>query len=58
VAALESLRDWSPGGLTAPVTFGPGRRHGLNGVRLLRAGDAKSLSFRAVTGDRFFPPSF
>jgi len=58
VAALESLRGWPPGGLTAPVTFGPGRRHGLNGVRLLRAGDAKALSFRVVTGDRLFAPAF
>jgi len=58
VQALESLRGWSPGGLTAPVTFGPGRRHGLNGVRLLQAQRAADLSFRQVLPDQFFPAYF
>ncbi len=58
VKGLESLRDWSPGGLTAPVTFGPGRRHGLNGVRLLQAQRASDLSFRQVLPDQFFPAYF
>lgn len=58
VRALESLRDWSPGGLSAPLTFGPGRHHGLNGVRLLQALKAKDLSFRQVTGDQTFPSYF
>lgn len=58
VRALESLRDWSPGGLTAPVTFGPDRHHGLNGVRLLQALRARDLSFRQVTPDQRFPPLF
>ncbi|MBI5068624.1 MAG: ABC transporter substrate-binding protein [Deltaproteobacteria bacterium] len=58
VQALESLRAWSPAGLTAPVTFGPGRRHGLNGVRLLRAGKAADRSFTRVGADLLFPPLF
>lgn len=58
VRALESLQGWSPAGLTAPVTFGQGRRHGLNGVRLLRAGKASDRSFRRVGDDLFFPPLF
>jgi ABC-type branched-subunit amino acid transport system substrate-binding protein len=58
VRALESLRDWSPGGLSAPVTFGPGRHHGLNAVRLLQALRASDLSFRQVAGDQVFPPRF
>jgi ABC-type branched-subunit amino acid transport system substrate-binding protein len=58
VQALESLRGWSPAGLTAPVTFGPERRHGLNGVRLLRAGKAADRSFTRVGADLFFPPLF
>ncbi len=37
VEAMESLRDYVPEKLTAPITFGPNRRHGLNSVRLMRA---------------------
>lgn len=58
VKALESIQGWSPGGLTAPVTFGPERRHGLNGVRLLQAQRAADRSFRQVLPDQFFPPYF
>jgi ABC-type branched-subunit amino acid transport system substrate-binding protein len=38
VAALEGLRDFTPEGLGAPISFAPGRHHGLNAVRLMRAG--------------------
>jgi branched-chain amino acid transport system substrate-binding protein len=58
VKALESLSGWSPGGLTAPVTFGPGRHHGLNGVRLLQALKASDHSFRQVMPDQSFPSYF
>jgi ABC-type branched-subunit amino acid transport system substrate-binding protein len=58
LAALESLRGWSPEGLTAPVTFGPDRHHGLNGVRLLQAGKAADRSFRQVAPAVEFAPSF
>lgn len=58
VNALQSLSGWSPGGLTAPVTFGPGRRHGLNSVRLLQALKASDHSFRQVMADQFFAAYF
>ncbi len=58
VRALESLREWSPGGLSAPLSFGPGRHHGLNGVRLLQALRASDRSFREVVPDQRFPTSF
>jgi branched-chain amino acid transport system substrate-binding protein len=58
VAGLEGLRDWTPEGLGAPITFGPGRRHGLNCVRLLRAGPAAEASFTVVTPYQSFGPLF
>jgi ABC-type branched-subunit amino acid transport system substrate-binding protein len=58
VAALQGLRDFSPEGLTAPITFGPDRGHGLNCVRLLRAGKAVDASFSVVTPYRVFAPLF
>jgi hypothetical protein len=58
VAGLEGLRDWTPEGLSAPITFGPGRRHGLNCVRLLRAGPAAEASFTVVTPYQSFAPLF
>jgi branched-chain amino acid transport system substrate-binding protein len=58
VAGLEGLRDWSPEGLGAPISFGPGRRHGRNGVRLLRAGPSAEASFTVVTPYQDFAPLF
>jgi branched-chain amino acid transport system substrate-binding protein len=58
VAGLEGLRDWSPEGLGAPISFGPSRRHGRNGVRLLRAGPAGEASFTVVTPYQTFAPLF
>jgi branched-chain amino acid transport system substrate-binding protein len=37
VEALEGLKDYVPEKLSAPISFGPNRRHGLNSVRLMRA---------------------
>jgi len=58
VAALQGLSDWTAEGLSAPATFGPGRRHGRNSVRLLRAGRAADGSFRVITDYQSFPPLF
>jgi hypothetical protein len=58
VKALEGIRDWKPLPGFAPVTFGPGRRHGLNSLRLVRAGRAADLSFSVLTEYRSFPPLF
>ena len=58
VEAMESIRGFDTNGLTAPVTFGPNRRHGLNAVRLLRADKAKDNSFVEVMPYQVFQPHF
>jgi len=58
IAALESLRDYRPENLTAPITWTPARRHGLNTVRLMRAKKAADGSFTPVTGWQTFPSHF
>jgi branched-chain amino acid transport system substrate-binding protein len=58
IAALESLKDYRPENLTAPISWGPTRRHGLNTVRLMRAKKAADGSFTAVTGWQTFPARF
>ncbi len=58
VEAMESVRGWNAEGLHAPITFGPGRHHGLNSVRLLRAEKSADGSFSQVTGYQIFPPLF
>ena len=58
VTALEGIRDWKPVPGLAPVSFGPGRRHGLNSLRLARAGRAADRSFTLLTEYRSFPPLF
>lgn len=55
VAALETIKDWRPEGLGAPITFAPHRRHGLNAVRLMRAEKGKLVP---VTGWQIFPPLY
>ena len=58
IEAMESIRGFDTNGLTAPVTFGPNRRHGLNAVRLLRAEKAKDNSFVEVMPYQVFQPHF
>jgi ABC-type branched-subunit amino acid transport system substrate-binding protein len=59
VEAMETIRNWTPEGLRwAPITFGPGRHHGLNTVRLYRANKAADASFVPVTEFQTFPPLF
>lgn len=55
VTALEGISDFRPEGIGAPVSFGPGRRHGLNAVMLMRAEKGKLLP---VTGWQVFPPLY
>ncbi len=45
IEAMETIKDWTPEKLTAPITWGPNRRHGLNAVRLLQAKKAADTSF-------------
>ena len=59
VQAMETIQNWTPEGLKwAPMTFGPGRHHGLNTVRLYRANKAADASFVTVTDFQTFPPLF
>jgi ABC-type branched-subunit amino acid transport system substrate-binding protein len=59
VEAMEGIRNWVPEGLKwAPITFGPGRHHGLNTVRLYRANKAVDQSFVPVTEFLTFQPLF
>ncbi|MBI2466244.1 MAG: ABC transporter substrate-binding protein [Candidatus Rokubacteria bacterium] len=55
VEAMETIKDFVPEKLTAPITFGPNRRHGANAVRLMRAEKGNLVS---VTGWVLFPPHF
>ncbi len=58
IEAMESIKDWTPEKLTAPITWGPNRRHGLNAVRLMQAKKAGDASFATITGYQVFPPQF
>jgi ABC-type branched-subunit amino acid transport system substrate-binding protein len=58
VEAMETIKDWTPEKLTAPITWGPARRHGLNAVRLMQAKKAADTSFTTITGYQIFPPQF
>jgi ABC-type branched-subunit amino acid transport system substrate-binding protein len=58
VAAMETIKDWSPEGLTGNVTWGPNRHHGLNPIRMQRAGKAADASFTSITGYQPFPAHF
>ncbi len=58
VEAMEGIKDFDTMGLTAPITFGPNRRHGLNAVRLLRANKAADNSYVEVTPYQLFKPHF
>jgi len=58
IEAMETIKDWTPEKLTAPITWGPNRRHGLNAVRLMQAKKAADTSFATITGYQVFPPQF
>jgi hypothetical protein len=56
---MEGIRNWVPEGLKwAPITFGPGRHHGLNTVRMYRAKKAADQSFEPITEFQSFSPLF
>ena len=58
VKAMESIKDWDEDKLSAPITFGPDRRHGGNFVRLMRAVKASDGSIQQITGYQTFPPKY
>ncbi len=55
IKALESIKNWKPEGLGGPVSYGPDRHHGLNGIRMGRAqkGKIKVISDYAIFKSRF-----
>ncbi|MDP2627434.1 MAG: ABC transporter substrate-binding protein, partial [Candidatus Rokubacteria bacterium] len=58
IEAMESIKDWTPEKLTAPITWGPNRRHGLNPIRMMQGKKAADASFTVITGYQPFPPHF
>jgi branched-chain amino acid transport system substrate-binding protein len=56
VEAMETLRDFVPEKLTAPITFGPNRRHGANAVRFMKA--EKGQLVPVLPGYQIFSPHF
>jgi ABC-type branched-subunit amino acid transport system substrate-binding protein len=54
VEAMGTIKNWDAEKLTAPITWGPGRHHGLNAVRLMQAGKAADASFKPITGYQIF----
>ncbi len=59
LAAMETLKDYKEGGLIPPgVTFGPNRHHGLNTVRLMRAGKATDAVPKQISDWQVFPSHF
>lgn len=55
IAALETVKDFRPEGIGAPITFSAARRHGLNAVMLMRAEKGRLVP---VTGWQVFPPLY
>jgi branched-chain amino acid transport system substrate-binding protein len=55
VEAMETLKDFVPEKLTAPITFAPNRRHGANAVRFMKAEKGNLVSLMGWT---IFPPHF
>jgi ABC-type branched-subunit amino acid transport system substrate-binding protein len=58
VEAMETIQNFTPEKLVAPISFGPSRRHGLNAVRLMRAEKASENRVVPVTGYQIFPAHF
>jgi ABC-type branched-subunit amino acid transport system substrate-binding protein len=58
LAAMETVKDYTEDGIVAPgVTFSPTQHHGLNAVRLMRAGKANEQP-KQVTPWQVFAPLF
>ncbi|MEW6262153.1 MAG: ABC transporter substrate-binding protein [Thermodesulfobacteriota bacterium] len=56
IKGMESIKDWKPMGLGAPVTYGPDRHHGLNSSRMSQAqadGSNKPIADFVVYKSRF-----
>jgi ABC-type branched-subunit amino acid transport system substrate-binding protein len=58
VEGMEGVKNFTTQGLTAPITFAPNRRHGLNAVRLMKAVKAADTSYAEVLPYQIFQPHF
>jgi len=58
IDAMDSFKGWTPEKLTAPITWGPNRHHGLNPIRMMQAGKAADASFKAISDYQPFPSHF
>ena len=58
LAAMATIKDYTEEGLVPGVTFGPDRHHGLNAVRLMRAGKATDATPNQITPWQIFAPLF
>ncbi len=58
VEGMEGVKNYTAEKLTAPITFGPNRHHGLNAVRMMKADNAEKNQVSQVTGYQIFPPHF
>ena len=58
IEAMEGIRNFTVLGLSAPITFGPDRHHGLNAVRLMRAQKAADFSYVQIAPYQVFKPLF
>ena len=58
VAAMQTIKDFSSEGLYPGLTFSPTRHHGVNAVRLMRAGKATDATVQQITPWQIFAPLF
>lgn len=58
LAAMATIKDYNEEGLVPGITFGPDRHHGLNAVRLMRAGKATDPAPNQITPWQTFAPLF
>ena len=57
VKAMETIKDYTQDGMVPGVTFGPDRHHGMNGVRLMKAGKVGEPP-KQVSDWQLFKPLF
>lgn len=55
IKGMEKIKDWTPEGLGAPVTYNPERRHGVNASRMSQAKNGKHVPLEPFT---IFAPRF
>jgi branched-chain amino acid transport system substrate-binding protein len=58
VEAMQTISNYTEEGLVPGVTFSPTRHHGLNAVRLMRAGKATDATVKQITPWQTFAPLF